>query len=303
MNQPAQPTVVGLGESLWDCFPDERRPGGAPANFAFHVSQLGMNGVVCSRVGRDQLGDEFLEHLRANGLSTDYVSRDPDHETGRVAIHLDERRQPHYSFVEDVAWDYMPMDDATRTLMGDAAAVCFGTLAQRSDTSRETIYRCLETAGGNCLKVYDINIRDPWYHADWIARSLYAANAVKLNEDEVRLLADQLQLASADPEFLARTLKDGFGIELVCVTRGERGCVMLSGAESVAAASVPIQVADPVGAGDSFTAAMVYARLQGWPLERTAHFANAVAGLVASRSGAMPSLRDELQSLKDKWAG
>jgi fructokinase len=303
MNSTATtPIAVGLGEILWDCFPDQRRPGGAPANFAFHANQLGLRGVVCSRVGNDELGDEFLEHLRQHSLGIEHVSRDEQHATGRVDIHLDEDRQPHYTFVEDVAWDYLPFDPATESLVNAAAAICFGTLAQRSELSRETIQQCLDQAGDRCLKVYDINIRAPWYEPAWINRSLEAADIVKLNEDEVRLLVELLQLGMADPQFLAGTLQERFGVQLLCITRGERGCQLISGVELAEAPGEPVEVADPVGAGDSFTAAMIYARLHDWPLEHTARFANAVAGLVASRPGAMPSVRDEMKALREKWA-
>jgi fructokinase len=294
------PIVVGLGELLWDCFADERHPGGAPANVAFMSRQLGLRGTVCSRVGRDALGDELLEFLRRHRLDTDYVQRDADHKTGWVTVDLTRPQHPEYTIHEDVAWDYLAFDEPTRGLASQAAAICFGTLAQRSDASRETIYACLDAAPADCLRVYDVNLRRPWYERRHVERSLHRANLVKLSEEEVVALTEMLDLGMDDPHFFANTIRQAYEVDLVCVTRGARGCLLVDGEGFSDRPGIPIEAADPVGAGDALTAALIYAQLRGWPREPSAEFANRVAALVASRPGAMPELGGELETIIDE---
>ncbi len=152
--------IIGLGELLWDCFGEERRPGGAPANVAYHAQLLGAQGVVCSRVGMDAWGVELLAFLRANGLDTAHVQRDEQHLTGRVTVHLDGSHGPSYTIHENAAWDHLAWTPEWETLAGSAAAVCFGTLAQRAPESRATVQRFLDAAP-QALRVYDINLRPP----------------------------------------------------------------------------------------------------------------------------------------------
>jgi fructokinase len=288
--------VVGLGELLWDCFPDSRRPGGAPANVAFHAQQLGQRGVICSRIGDDKLGRELLAHLRACDLDTRYVQRDGNHPTGYVTVDTTNPERPSFIIHEDVAWDALEFNEELESLMVAAAAICFGTLVQRRPRSRETIHRCL-SAARNALIVYDVNLRQSWYERDWIERSVRTAQVVKLNIDEVAVLADVLGTESADPRSFAADLRARFGVELVCITRAEEGCLLIGPDETADVPGVPVEVADAVGAGDAFTAALIYARLHGWGLPSTAEFANAVGGLVAARPGAMPLLQAELADL------
>jgi fructokinase len=294
---PTRPIVVGLGELLWDCFDDSRRPGGAPANVAFQASQLGCQGVVCSRVGRDALGDELVDFLAAQGLATDWVQRDPAHPTGTVTVDARRANQPEYVIHENVAWDHLELDAAWKRLMADAAAICFGTLAQRSSDSRETIHRALASASSDCLIVYDVNLRQQWYDRELINRSLAVANMVKLNDHEVIVLAELLATGSAEHVAFARVIQRRFDVDVVCVTRGANGCVLVSADEVVDSPGVRVEVADAVGAGDAFTAAWIAGRLRGWPLAAQAALANQVGALVASRPGAMPVLRDEFAQL------
>ncbi|MEQ8789402.1 MAG: carbohydrate kinase [Pirellulaceae bacterium] len=301
MNRP--PTVVvGLGELLWDCFPDRKLPGGAPANVAFHAGQLGLRGVICSRVGEDDLGREMLRFVDDHGLTTDFVQLDPRHATGRVDIVTDAEGEPRYTFADDVAWDHLEFDEAWRGLAGEVGAVCFGTLAQRSEPSRQAIHQFLAAAPAHALKVYDVNLRKPWYEAAWIERSLHAADVVKLNGDEVVLLSKLLGLSSADPADLAETLRRRFNVGLLCITRGKNGCLLINAFDSIEEEGVPVADAHPVGAGDSFTASLIFAQLRKWPLDRCAAFANQVAAKVASKPGAMPQLSDEFAQLVDRFA-
>ncbi len=285
---PLSSVVVGLGELLWDVHEDHRHPGGAPANVAFVARQLGLEGTVCSRVGQDELGDELLAFLREQGLSTDYVQRDPEHPTSQVTVEMVRPEQPQYTIHENVAWDHLEFDSPTEQLMKKAAAICFGTVAQRSDASRSMIHQCLAAAGPDCLLVYDVNLRRPWYDRLWIERSLRAAKIVKLSEEEVVRLTAMLELGVDDPHFFANTLQQAYEVDLVCVTRGARGCLLVDREGFSDEPGIEIEAADPVGAGDAFTSALIYTQLHGWSRDRAAQFANRVAALVASKPGAMP---------------
>ncbi len=293
----SRPIVVGLGELLWDCFADSRRPGGAPANVAFHAGQLGCTGAVCSRVGQDPLGDELLAFLAQQGISTQWVQRDSAHPTGKVTVNIGRNGQPQYTIHENVAWDFLELDDAIKDLMGQAAAVCIGTLAQRSHVARRTIHKALGAAAPGCLVVYDVNLRPPFVKRDWVEESLVAAHIVKLNTDELAELADLLAIGSPDPVPFARVIQEHFGVETVCVTQGRQGCLLIERERVLSIPSVPVKVADTVGAGDAFTAALIYSRLQGWPAEKAGTFATRCGALVAERPGAMPPLRDEFARL------
>lgn len=293
--------VVGLGEALWDCLRDSRCPGGAPANVAYHAGQFGHHGVVVSRVGEDSLGDQLVATLGDRGLDTRHIQRDPDHPTGTVTVDTARAGRPEYTIHENAAWDFISFDEKCAELMQRASAVCFGTLAQRSEASRETIRRCL-AAAGDALLVYDVNLRQSWYQRDWIEHSLRAARIVKLNIDEVITLDELLEIGSADPARFGRTLQGRFGVESVYVTRAEDGCQIVAREEIVDVPGVKVQVADAVGAGDAFTAGLISAILWGWPPRAIATLANEVGALVAGRTGAMPPIRDELTELRDRVA-
>ena len=291
---------LGLGELLWDCFPDRRLPGGAPANVAFHAQQLGLSAATVTRVGCDELGDEICQFLKGQGLSLDLVQRDPIHGTGTVTVEPG-ATGTRYTFKPDSAWDFLEPQPALLQAMRSATAVCFGTLAQRCPVSREAIHACLAAASSDCLIIYDVNLRPPFFEREWIERSLHRARIAKLNDDEVRLLSDLLGANRPDNADFAHWLMDRYRLELVCVTRGAEGCLVVSGDEIVDVPGNPVQVVDTVGAGDSFTAALIQTRLAGWPLRRSAEFANRVGALVASRPGAMPVLTDELAALRHEF--
>ncbi|MBW3542153.1 MAG: carbohydrate kinase [Planctomycetes bacterium] len=305
---PAAFTIVGLGEVLWDCFDDRRLPGGAPANVAFHAAQLGARGVVCSRVGDDAEGEELVRFLEGQGLDTSAIQIDSGRSTGRVTVDTSDPDRPVFTIHESVAWDEIACDETARDLMRRADAVCFGTLAQRSPQSREAIHQCLAATRPGCLKVYDVNLRQHWYERDRIERSLAAADVVKLNEHEVAVLGPLLGMGesfaagSSDEaaRSFARRLVESYRVAIVCVTRGERGCLALSASEDVVVPGRPVVTADAVGAGDAFTAALIVARLASWPLQRAIAFANQIGALVASHPGAMPPLETQFADL---WRG
>jgi fructokinase len=297
-SQSAQgPIVVGLGELLWDCFDDRRLPGGAPANVAFHANQLGCRSFVCSRVGGDPLGDELVEFLRGQGLSTDWIQRDPQHPTGTVSVKVGRDGQPEFTIHKEVAWDYLELDDGLKTLMGKASAVCFGTLAQRSPDTRRTIRNALAAAGPDCLAVYDVNLRQEFYKEGWVEESLIACNIVKLNVDEVDVLAELLATGPPDPVPFGRAVQARYGVETVVVTRGKHGCMVIDQDQVHNVPGIHVPVVDTVGSGDAFTAALIVSRLRGWPSQRGAEMANRVGALVAQHPGAMPPLQDEFQAV------
>lgn len=295
------PIVVGLGELLWDFFADSRLPGGAPANVAFHAGQLGCRGAVCSRVGSDELGDELVQFLRGQAIATDWIQRDPHHPTGTVTVKVGRDGEPRFTIHRDVAWDYLELDDSLRELMGTAAAVCFGTLAQRSPAARRAIHRALAAAAADCLIVFDVNLREEFYKRDWVEESLIACHVVKLNIDEVDVLAELLGTGPPDPVPFARAVQEQFGVETVIVTQGKHGCLVIERRRVHDVPGVTVKVADTVGSGDAFTAALIYSHLRGLPPERGAELANRVGALVAQHPGAMPPLGNEFAALAAEY--
>ena len=291
-----QPVVIGLGELLWDIFPDGKRPGGAPANVAYQAQQLGCQGVVASRVGIDERGDEVIEFLESKGLRTLAIQRDELAPTGRVTVSFNDQNQPEYIIHENVAWDKLEFTDDLQQVMERANAVCFGTLAQRSEVSRRAVMQAVEATSENCLRVYDVNIRQNYYDVSWIQQSLKLASIVKMNDEEVELLAPQLKLPTDEKEFSITLIKK-FDLKLVCITRGSKGCRLTSKEESITIPGEPVQVADTVGAGDAFTAGLIYSQLSGKSLKESGEIANKIGGLVASHHGAMPELKDEFTRL------
>lgn len=298
MNKRKQQIVVGLGELLWDCFANSRRPGGAPANVAFHAKQLGHEGIVCSRVGEDELGAEILEYLDNRGMETKQIQRDRNRPTGRVTVDVSRKDAPSYVIHEDVAWDYLEFDEALESLMASASAVCFGTLAQRSARSRETIHRALhKAAAAGAIVVYDVNIRQSWHQKEWIENSLKASDIVKLNEDEVTILSQVMAKNRRNDGDIAHAFIEQYELDIVCITRAERGCSLYTSSHDVDVPGVEVEVADAVGAGDAFTGALISSRLRGWSLDKSAWFANQMGALVAGHRGAMPTLKNELGQL------
>lgn len=290
------PLVIGLGEVLWDLFPDAQKPGGAPANVAFQAGQLGGVGAVASRIGQDELGDRLVAYLSERGLDLSALQRDSEHPTGRVTVDVSDPQHPRYIIHENVAWDFIAADRPLLELAGRADAICFGSLAQRSPASRAAIHAALKAARPECLLVFDVNLRQHWWDIDGIVQSMHASRIVKLNHDEVATLAPLLN-APTEPIAFARYVQQEHGIETVCVTRAEHGCLLVRGEDVVDLPGIRVNVVDAVGSGDAFSAALIIATLRGWPLRTRGELANRVGALVASRPGAMPDLRTEFAEL------
>ena len=297
--------IIGLGELLWDCFPDRRRPGGAPANVAYHAQQLGLRSAVATRVGADELGNEICDFLVSHGLSIQLVQIDAHRQTGTVTISPVSTAEVNYLFLENSAWDFLDLTPELIDAVSAAEAICFGTLAQRRPMARRTIQNCLQRVSQGCLIVYDINLRAPFFVKDWIEKSFEQATIVKMNDDEVKVISDLLKVYSSSEEEFSKTLLDRYKrLELVCVTRGEHGCLGVTCDETIELPGNRIKVVDTVGAGDAFTAAIIFGCLNKWPLQKTLDLANRFGSMVASRPGAMPSLREELTALRSdlEWA-
>ncbi len=288
------PQVVGLGELLWDLLPEGKRFGGAPANFAHHANQLGMAGWVCSAVGSDELADPLLEALEGLGLRACVERVEAD--TGTVQVHLDAEGQPDYVIAQNVAWDHIPFTDSVAALAAQAQAVCFGTLAQRHPVSRRTIGRFLAATSADCLKVFDVNLRQNHWDGQVLAHSCQAADLLKLNSDEWQVFRDTFGLAGSFDQ-AAEQLCDRFNLRWVLLTQGDQGSRLHSPEGRWHVAAVPVRVVDAVGAGDAFTAALVCGLLQNRPMAQVLDHAARVAAFVCTQSGATPLLPEDLLSL------
>ena len=291
-----RPTVIGIGEILWDVFPDGPRFGGAPANFACSVAELARDRIdvyMAGGVGADDLGRRAIEALHVHGVDTSCVAL-VDRPTGQVLVKLDAAGASGYEFAADAAWDNVAWSDGLQQLTARADAVCFSTLGQRSEIPCQTIQRFVRATPAECLRVLDINLRPPFWNEEIVMQSLRLANVLKLNDAELSVLADMLGWSGADLELLQR-LMERFSLQLVALTRGAAGAVLLS--ESGERSDLPGQptvVVDTVGAGDSFAAALVVGVLSGLPLATINAWGNRVAAFVSSQPGATPHFPDYL---------
>jgi len=282
--------IAGIGEVLWDVYPDAAHFGGAPANFACHAAGLGAEARMVSSVGTDDLGARALEKLRERGVECGHVSRDPRHATGRVLVTLNDAGQPTYEFAADTAWDHLEWSEAIAALAARCDAVCFGTLGQRSPISRETIRRFVEATPRSALRVFDVNLRQRFYSAELIQAALRMASALKLNDEELPIVAELCGIRAVTPREMLIELATGYDLRFVALTRGPRGSLLLAGTEEDECPAVGGNVVDTVGAGDAFTATLVTDFLRGLPLAGINRHANAVAAYVCSQKGATPAL-------------
>ena len=287
--------IAGIGEVLWDVYPDAARFGGAPANFACHAAALGADAWMVSAVGSDALGSRAIDTLGDAAVHHDMVTRDGAHETGQVRVALDPNGQPTYEFASDTAWDNLTWSAELETLARQCDAVCFGTLAQRSAKSRATIQRFLESTSPNALSMFDVNLRQHFYDRDVIERSLTLASAVKLNDDELPIVAALFGIDESPLSMMLRDLMSRFNLRLGALTRGADGAVIMAGNEESTYPAVPTKVVDTVGAGDAFTATLVFDFLRGRKLVDINRHANAVASYVCSQPGAVMALPAELR--------
>jgi fructokinase len=291
-----QRTVVGLGELLWDLLPSGKQLGGAPANFAYVSSLFGNRGVVASRVGGDALGDAAVDLLATLNLEDHCVQRDESHATGTVGVEIDDHGQPTFTIFENVAWDHLQWTADWQMLATEADIVCFGSLAQRSPDSRSTILRFLKAMREDALRIFDVNLRQNYFSREVLTDSLALANVAKLNDAELPVVLANCGLPVGGELENARELRQEFDLDLVCVTRGVNGSLLVSESDSHAHPGFKIAVSDTIGAGDAFTAALAHHFTRGVPLAPINDIANRVGSWVASFPGAMPRIsREEFQ--------
>jgi fructokinase len=284
--------IVGLGEILWDMLPDGKQLGGAPSNFAYISTLLGNEGIVASRIGSDALGNEAIQRLAKLGLETSSIQGDPLHPTGTVQVEVDHAGQPRFEIAEGVAWDFLEWTPAWQHLAAQSDAICFGSLAQRAQTSRSTIRQFLGAAKKGAVRVFDVNLRQTFHSMEVVAESMKLADIVKLNHEELPRIMQMFGLPHRDEIASADSLVELHGLKLICVTRGCHGSLLINHQTLNEHPGYRIQIGDAIGAGDAFTAALVYEYLQGAPISRMNETANRMGAWVASRVGGMPVPRD-----------
>jgi fructokinase len=280
--------VVGIGEILWDVFPEGKVLGGAPANFAYHATQLGLEGYAISAIGKDDLGEEVLEVLKGKPLQ--YMLEETNYPTGTVKVTLNGNGIPEYEICENVAWDNIPLTAGMKELAKQADAVCFGSLAQRHQVSRSTIQAFVGLVDTNALKIFDINLRQSFFNKAIIVDSLQMANVLKINEEELVRVAGLLDITDVGERLVCQRLMDNYDLKIVVLTRGENGSFVFSKDGSSFLDTPKVKVADTVGAGDSFTGAFVAGLLNGDDIAKAHKRAVEVSAYVCTQKGAMPLL-------------
>ena len=287
--------VVGLGEVLWDVLPEGKKLGGAPANFAYHAGQfLGMdNTIAISALGDDALADETIAALREHGLN-DLLPRVP-YPTGTVQVTLAEGGIPTYDIREGVAWDNIPFDDDIAAIAANCRAVCFGSLAQRSAVSRTTIQRFLDATPADCLKVFDINLRQQFYTKEIIQESIRRCNILKINDEELVLIGRMFGYPGLDIENKCWLILGKYNLDMLILTCGTNGSYVFTPGNVSFQETPKVTVADTVGAGDSFTGSFVGSILNGKPVPQAHATAVRVSAFVCTQNGAMPTYPQELK--------
>lgn len=278
--------VVGIGEILWDVFPEGKVLGGAPANFAYHATQLGLEGYAISAIGKDELGEEILEVLKGKPLQ--YMLEETNYPTGTVKVTLNGNGIPEYEICENVAWDNIPLTAGMKELAKQADAVCFGSLAQRHQVSQSTIQAFVGLVDTNALKIFDINLRQSFFNKAIIVDSLHMANVLKINEEELVRVAELLDITDVGERLVCQRLMDNYDLKIVVLTRGENGSFVFSKNGSSFLDTPKVKVADTVGAGDSFTGAFVAGLLNGDDIAKAHKRAVEVSAYVCTQKGAMP---------------
>ena len=271
--------VVGIGEALWDVLPTEKKLGGAPANFAYHAGRMGYDALAISAVGRDALGDEILDVLRQKNL--EHLMPRVDYPTGTVQVTVDEKGIPSYEIKQHVAWDHIPFTPEMEAIARECKAVCFGSLAQRSPESRATILRFLDAVGPDCLKIFDINLRQQFYTREIIEESLRRCNILKINDEELDIVCPMLGKDK-------HQLITDYQISMLVLTCGTEGSYIITPEEESFLPTPKVEVVDTVGAGDSFTGAFVASLLSGKSIREAHQKAVDVSAFVCTQAGAMP---------------
>lgn len=285
--------IVGLGEALWDCLPEGRKIGGAPTNFAYHASQFGFKAYAVSAVGNDSLGDETIDALKLKGLNLEMPR--VDYPTGQVMVTLDANGVATYDIRENAAWDNIPLTPVMEAMASRCGAVCFGSLAQRNAVSRQTIYRFLDATPRECIRVFDINLRQNFYTKEIIQESLRRCNVLKINDEELEMIGGMFGYPHLDAENECWLILGKYNLDMVILTCGVNGSYVFSRGAVSHLQTPRVEVADTVGAGDSFTGSFVASVLSGKSITEAHRIAVGVSAYVCTQNGAMPILPEHLK--------
>lgn len=285
--------IVGMGEALWDILPEGRKIGGAPANFAYHVSQFGLESCVVSAVGNDDLGREILDSFKEKKLQC--LIETVPYPTGTVQVEVDGAGLPQYRIKENVAWDNIPFTEKLEALARRTCAVCFGSLAQRSAVSRETIGRFIDAMpkSKDTLIVFDANLRQEFFSKDILDQSIKRCNILKINDEELVIISRLLNISETGFQDRCETLLRRYGLKLLILTCGAKGSFVFTPAGTMFFDTPKVEVADTVGAGDSFTATFIAGLLKGVPVAEAHQRAVEVSAFVCTKQGAMPVLPEK----------
>lgn len=286
-------TVVGMGEALWDVLPEGKKIGGAPANFAYHVSQFGLPSCVVSAVGDDALGNEIIENFTSKGLN--HLIEKVPYPTGTVQVEIDQAGIPQYEIKENVAWDNIPYTARLEQLAGNTKAVCFGSLAQRNVVSRNTINRFLDAMpkDDSNLIVFDVNLRQGFYNKDILCESMKRCNILKINDEELVTDSRMFGYPGIDLQDKCWILLGKYNLKMLILTCGINGSYVFTPGNVSFQPTPKVEVADTVGAGDSFTAAFIASILKGKSVAEAHSLAVRTSAFVCTKKGAMPILPAE----------
>ena len=286
--------VVGLGEALWDVLPEGKKLGGAPANFAYHAGQFGLDTIAISALGEDDLAEETIEALKEHNLN--YLMPRVPYPTGTVQVTLAEGGIPTYEIKEGVAWDNIPYTDEMAEIAKNARAVCFGSLAQRNGVSRENIRKFLAETPADCLKICDINLRQQFYSKEILEDSFKLCNILKINDEELVVVNRMFGYDGLDMRQTCEKMVQDYGLKMLVLTCGTNGSYVFTDDGLTSFQDTPkVEVADTVGAGDSFTGSFCACILNGKPVQEAHKTAVAVSAFVCTQNGAMPIVPNELK--------
>ena len=285
--------IVGLGEALWDVLPDGKKLGGAPANFAYHAAQFGLDTIAISALGEDKLAEETIDALKEHNLN--YLMPRVPYPTGTVQVTLTGDGIPTYDIKENVAWDNIPLTDEMLEIAKNARAVCFGSLAQRNVVSRENIHKFLDATPEDCVKIFDINLRQQFYTKEVIKESLKRCNILKINDEELVLIGRMFGYPGLDIENKCWLILGKYNLDMLVLTCGTNGSYVFTPGQMSFQETPKVEVADTVGAGDSFTGSFVGSILNGKPVPEAHKTAVQVSAFVCTQNGAMPEVPDRLK--------
>ena len=285
--------IVGLGEALWDVLPDGKKLGGAPANFAYHAAQFGRDTIAISALGEDKLAEETIEALKEHHLN--YLMPRVPYPTGTVQVTLTGEGIPTYDIKENVAWDNIPFNDEMMEIAKNARAVCFGSLAQRNVVSRENIHKFLDATPDDCVKIFDINLRQQFYTKEVIKESLKRCNILKINDEELVLIGRMFGYPGLDIENKCWLILGKYNLDMLVLTCGTNGSYVFTPGQMSFQETPKVEVADTVGAGDSFTGSFCASILNGKPVPEAHKTAVQVSAFVCTQNGAMPVVPDRLK--------